>query len=107
VRVDGLRPTPQDYAKESLAIREKSLGPQHRDVGDGLNILAEVYRAAGKNERAEPLLGRALAIYERAPDADATALAIALAVVERTTRRLRRLRSKGGLSTLPRRAVIE
>ena len=36
-----------DY-KRSLAIREKALGPDHRDVASSLNNLAIVYRAQGR-----------------------------------------------------------
>jgi tetratricopeptide (TPR) repeat protein len=48
-----------------LAIREKSLGPDHPDVATTLNDLAELYRNAGRYADAEPLCKRALAIREK------------------------------------------
>ena len=49
----------------TLAIREKALGPEHRDVAVSLTYLAQVYRAQGQYARAEPLYQRALAIQEK------------------------------------------
>ncbi len=34
--------------KRALAIREKTLGPEHPDLGGSLNNLAELYRATGR-----------------------------------------------------------
>ncbi len=42
------------------------LGPEHPDVAESLNNLAELYRAQGKYAGAEPLYKRALAIWEKA-----------------------------------------
>jgi len=50
---------------DALAIREKQLGPEHPDTAQSLNNLAELYRAQGKYEQAEPLYQRALAIREK------------------------------------------
>ena len=50
----------------SLAIREKALGPEHRDVGTSLNNLAELYREQGRYAEAEPLYKRSLNIREKA-----------------------------------------
>jgi tetratricopeptide (TPR) repeat protein len=47
-------------------IREKSLGLEHPDTATSLNNLAELYRAQGKYEQAEPLYQRSLAIWEKA-----------------------------------------
>jgi hypothetical protein len=48
----------ENYAMNSLMIRQRSLGAGHPLVGDSLNTLASVYRAEGRDERAEPLLRR-------------------------------------------------
>ncbi|SEP42902.1 tetratricopeptide repeat protein [Nitrosovibrio sp. Nv6] len=51
---------------QALAIREKTLGPDHPDVASSLHNLAELYRAQGQYEKAEPLFQRALAAREKA-----------------------------------------
>jgi tetratricopeptide (TPR) repeat protein len=48
-----------------LAIREKVLGPDHRDVGESLNGLAGTYHAEDRDADAEPLYERSLAIAEK------------------------------------------
>ncbi|HMG73972.1 MAG TPA: CHAT domain-containing protein, partial [Pyrinomonadaceae bacterium] len=45
---------------------EKALGPEHPDVAQSLNNLAELYRAQGDYGRATPLCQRSLAILEKA-----------------------------------------
>ena len=52
--------------KRALGIREKALGPEHRDVASSLNNLAGLYRTQGRNGEADPLLRRALGILEKA-----------------------------------------
>ena len=47
---------PSRSYKRSLAIREKSLGPNHPAVATSLNNLARLYRAQGRYADAEPLL---------------------------------------------------
>ena len=42
-------------AKRALAIREKALGPEHRDVATSLNNLAGLYKALGDYSKAERL----------------------------------------------------
>jgi tetratricopeptide (TPR) repeat protein len=54
----------------ALAIREKSLGPDHPDVARNLNNLALVYWDRGRYADAEPLYMRALAIWENTLGAD-------------------------------------
>ncbi len=49
----------------ALAILEKTLDPDHPDVGQTLNDLAVLYCDQGHYEEAEPLLKRALAIREK------------------------------------------
>jgi tetratricopeptide (TPR) repeat protein len=50
----------------ALAIREKALGPEHLDLANSLNNLAELYWVQGQYAKAEPLHHRALAIREKA-----------------------------------------
>jgi CHAT domain-containing protein/tetratricopeptide (TPR) repeat protein len=55
----------------ALVIREKALGPSHPDVAEVLDSLGNVYTtSAADRSRAEALLQRALAIYEKAPHVD-------------------------------------
>ncbi len=51
--------------RRSLAILEKTLGPEHPSVATGLNNLGMLYHNQGKYAEAEPLLRRALAIREK------------------------------------------
>lgn len=52
----------QGYLEQALAIRGKSLGPDHPDVAQSLNNLAVLYHSQGEYAKAEPLYQRALAI---------------------------------------------
>jgi tetratricopeptide (TPR) repeat protein len=47
--------------KRALATWKKALGPDHRDVAQSLNNLADLYLAQGRYADAEPLYKRALA----------------------------------------------
>ena len=63
--------------KRALDIRERMLGPDHRDTAQSLNDRALLQRAQDDAAAARPLLERALAIRERAlgpdhPDTVAT-----------------------------------
>ena len=49
-----------------MSIREKALGPDHRDVGSTLNNLAVLYNNQGRFANTEPLYKRALSIREKA-----------------------------------------
>ena len=51
--------------KRSLAVEEKSLGPDNPDLGPALNNLALVYEDQGRYAEAEPLYRRFLAITEK------------------------------------------
>ena len=64
--------------QRTLAIREKSLGPEHPDTAQSLNNLAELYLAHGKYGEAEPLFKRSLTIREEVlgPDHPNTALSL-------------------------------
>lgn len=53
-------------AKRALAIKEKTLGPEHPAVATSLNNLAALYSVLGDYAKAEPLYKRALAICEKA-----------------------------------------
>lgn len=55
----------EPFYQRVLAIREKSLGPNHPDVAQCLNNLAELYRAQGQYGKAEPLYQQELAIWEK------------------------------------------
>jgi CHAT domain-containing protein/Tfp pilus assembly protein PilF len=52
--------------ERGLEIRERLLGPEHRDVANALNNLGILYAIKGEYAKAEPLYQRALAIRERA-----------------------------------------
>ncbi|MBO0720824.1 MAG: tetratricopeptide repeat protein [Blastocatellia bacterium] len=58
----------QPIIERSLAIREKRLGPEHRDVAISLFNLASLNSRLGNYEQAEPIFRRALAILEREPE---------------------------------------
>ena len=62
----------------ALAIREKTLGPDHPDVAKSLNNLAILYSEQERYGDAEPLLTRALAIVEKALGPDHPAVAQSL-----------------------------
>jgi tetratricopeptide (TPR) repeat protein/CHAT domain-containing protein len=51
--------------KRSLAIVEKTLGPNHPAVAEPLNALANLYYHQGRYKEAEPLFKRSLAIFEK------------------------------------------
>jgi tetratricopeptide (TPR) repeat protein len=53
-------------AERALAITEAAYGPDHPNVGTGLNNLALIWQGLGQPERARPLAERALAITEAA-----------------------------------------
>jgi tetratricopeptide (TPR) repeat protein len=61
--------------EQALAILENALGPDHFEVANSLDTLAELYRAQGEYAKAEPLYRRALAIYENTPGQESTDVA--------------------------------
>jgi tetratricopeptide (TPR) repeat protein len=63
-------PTPTDDAlyKRALAIRQKSLGPDHPSVATSLQNLGRFYQLQGRYADAELLYKRSLAIREKALD---------------------------------------
>jgi CHAT domain-containing protein/tetratricopeptide (TPR) repeat protein len=66
------------YAQQSLAIREKALGPDHPAVAQSLSNLAFFYSNLGDYAKAEPLYKRSLAIYEKILGPDHPAVALSL-----------------------------
>ncbi len=87
--------------QRALAIREKSLGPEHLDVAKSLSNLGAIYRAQGRYPEAEPLLRRALTIGEKVLGPEHPDLAISL---ENYAGLLRRLGRDGEASGLEARA---
>jgi tetratricopeptide (TPR) repeat protein len=63
---------------EALTIREKLLDPEHLDLANSLNGLADLYRVRGRLAEAEPLYKRALAIGEKVRGPEDPTVAIAL-----------------------------
>ncbi len=57
-------------AQESLALAEKTLGPNHPESATQVNNLAELYRSVGDYAKAEQFFQRALKIDEKALGAD-------------------------------------
>lgn len=76
----------------SLAIREKALGPLHRDVADTLQELGSLYANQGRHADADPLYRRAWAIWAQMPAAER--LDVALSLDDWTL--LRRIRLRDG-----------
>ena len=58
-RIQGRYAEAEPLYRRSLAIRERTLGPEHSSVATSLNNLAEVYRGQGRWEDAAPLYPRA------------------------------------------------
>jgi hypothetical protein len=50
--------------RRALALREKSYGPDHPNVGQALNNLAMLLLATKRRDEAKPLLRRALPVLE-------------------------------------------
>lgn len=65
-------------ALRALEIREKILGPSHREVGELLSDLGMLYESKHDYERAEPLYIRALDLLKRAGGEDSRDYATAL-----------------------------
>jgi len=64
--------------ERSLEIRERILGPDHRDVAATLHALASIHWNKGEYAKAEPLYQRALTIFERALSPEDPRIAITL-----------------------------
>jgi CHAT domain-containing protein len=65
-RAQGKVTDAEPLYKRALTIAEKTLGPDHSNVGMTLNNLAFLYESQGRYADAEPLYKRALAIGEEA-----------------------------------------
>jgi tetratricopeptide (TPR) repeat protein len=55
----------EDLFRKSLKVRERELGPVHRDVADSLNNLAVLLQDQKRFQEAEPLADRAVRIWEQ------------------------------------------
>ena len=64
--------------QRSLAIRVKTVGPNHPGVAQSLNNLALLYTAQGKYDLAEPLYQQSLATWEKALGPDHPDVALSL-----------------------------
>jgi tetratricopeptide (TPR) repeat protein len=64
--------------RRALAIREKTLEPEHPDVATSVNNLARLYATQGQYAKAEPLYQRTLAIREKVLGPDHPAVATSL-----------------------------
>ena len=64
-RVQGQYAQAEPLYQRSLAILEKTVGPEHPDVATSLNNLALLYQAQGQYAQAKPLYQRSLAILEK------------------------------------------
>ncbi len=53
-------------ARQALEVAEKDFGPNHPNVAQSLNSLAEIYSAQGRQKEAEPLYKRARAMEKNA-----------------------------------------
>jgi CHAT domain-containing protein/Tfp pilus assembly protein PilF len=74
----GLYAEAEPLYRQSLAIAEKTLAPDHPGVGTSLNNLAALYHNQGRYAEAEPLYQRDLAISERALGPDHPSVGTAL-----------------------------
>ncbi|HMB27797.1 MAG TPA: tetratricopeptide repeat protein, partial [Blastocatellia bacterium] len=75
---EGRHDEAMPLVERSLEIREKILGPDHRDVAAALNALANIYWNKGDYAKAEPLYQRALTIFEMALGPEDPRVAITL-----------------------------
>jgi non-specific serine/threonine protein kinase/serine/threonine-protein kinase len=64
-RALGLYDEAAPLLEQSLAVRERELGPDDPDVAESLHFLGMVYGEQGRFSEAEPLLQRSLDIRER------------------------------------------
>ena len=55
-------------AKKALRVAEQTVNPNHAEVAESLNNIAELYRAQGQYAQALPLLKRSLATEKRHSD---------------------------------------
>lgn len=69
-RFSGRTREAEPLCLRALALKERSLGPDHPDVAASLGDLVDVYRAQGKTAQADACYRRALAILEEAIGGD-------------------------------------
>ncbi|AKB25346.1 hypothetical protein MSMTP_1877 [Methanosarcina sp. MTP4] len=68
----------EPFLKSSLEIRKKVLEPEHFDLSESFNNLAELYKDLARYSEAEPLYARALEIRENVLNPDNPAIAESL-----------------------------
>ena len=74
----GRYPEARSFYEKALAIRERSLGPEHPDMAASLNNLAGLYHDEGQYAKAESLFQRSLKILEKARGPDHPDVAVCL-----------------------------
>ena len=74
----GRYPEARSLYEKALAIREKTLGPNHPDVAVSLNNLAGLYHDLGLYTKVEPLLQRSIKILEKSLGPDHPDVAVCL-----------------------------
>ncbi|MEO6562351.1 MAG: tetratricopeptide repeat protein, partial [Nitrosospira sp.] len=74
----GRYPEARSFYEKALAIRERSLGPEHPNIAASLNNLAGLYHDEGQYAKAEPLFQRSLKILEKALGRDHPDVAVCL-----------------------------
>jgi tetratricopeptide (TPR) repeat protein len=74
----GRHASAEPLFRRALAIDEKALGPDHRDVAKSAGLLARIYRNLGRYADAEPLFKRAFAIFEKTLGPDRPNVSISL-----------------------------
>jgi tetratricopeptide (TPR) repeat protein len=78
LREEGDYKRATEVAQRALELGERELGPNHPDVAQSLNNLAELYRAQGQYAQAEPLYKQALAMRQKSLGPDQPSLATSL-----------------------------
>jgi tetratricopeptide (TPR) repeat protein len=68
--------TARAWAKASVALREKAMGPEHPEVAIGLNGLAFMSQLCGRNDEALAAANRAIDIFLKHGDPEGFELAI-------------------------------
>jgi CHAT domain-containing protein/Tfp pilus assembly protein PilF len=76
-RFDGQIDAAEPFLEQSLALREKLLGPNHPDVANSLLALVDFYLAKGRTADAQTAIERALKIQRRSLPKNSPDLAMA------------------------------
>ena len=94
--------TSRALLRQALELRRNALGPDHPDVAESLDHLADAFAAERDIEPAVPLYRKALTIRRRAPGADSLEIAETL---DGLSRALRNIDRPDSAVTLARRAL--